>query len=194
VGGDAYKIYFLNKHYGLKTKESFWPFLMDRGSGMFAILVLMLICAYFIDIPIVPYKNLVVTLLILAGFGAVYFIVKLMKKDHLKTFFTSMHWSFWAQASQAYCIYLLIDAIGIHEHLVEYIFLFFVSSIATIIPITPGGAGLRELTFKHGLPYFGLDTHIGIFIGTLTFIITAFISFFGIYYHFKRIKTKENTE
>ena len=65
------------------------------------------------------------------------------------------------------------------------IFTFLVSSIAAIIPITPGGIGLREATFQIGANILDFDAVAGPAIGTLFFIITLVVSFWGILYHFK---------
>lgn len=191
VGGDAYKIFYLNKKHDIKTKESFWPLLIDRGSGLFSLLVLILVCAYFIDITIIEHQQLIITALIIFGFIAITIIIRIIRKAHLKTFFITLPLSFLTQSLQAACVYLFIHAIGVTHHTIEYFLLFFVSSIATIIPITPGGIGLRELTYKFGSPLLDTNPSIGAFVATLFFIVTLFVSFFGIYYHFRGIDKKE---
>jgi uncharacterized membrane protein YbhN (UPF0104 family) len=187
VGGDAYKIFYLNKKFDVKTKESFWPFLIDRGSGMFALLVLILICGFFIDLPLVPHLNLILISLMVFGFISIYFIIRIMRKAHLTTFFYTMPLSFLTQISQAAMVYLFIHEIGVSHHSIEYFLLFFVSSIASIIPITPGGMGLREATYHFGSTYLEIDEHIGTFVASLFFVITLLVSFTGIYYHFKGV-------
>jgi glycosyltransferase 2 family protein len=192
VGGDAYKIYYLNRKYDIKTKESFWPFLLDRGSGFFALLVLILVSAYFLDVNLIKNQNYIITGLIILGFVCFFTIVWIIKKAYLKTVLKTLPLSFFVQICQAGMVYIFIHEIGVTHHSTEYFFLFFVSSIATIIPITPGGIGLRELTYQYGGEYLQINPSIGAFVATLFFAITLIFSFTGIFYHFKGVDKIKN--
>ncbi len=187
VGGDAYKIFYLNKKYGLKTKESFWPFLVDRGSGLFSLLVLILLCGFFFKLPNVDHQSEWLLGGIFFGFLSVFLIIGFIRKVHLKTFFITLPLGFLTHILQAGMVYLFIHEIGVTHHSIEYFFLFFVSSIASIIPITPGGMGLREATYQFGAKYLEINPSIGAFVATLFFVITLVISFTGVFYHFKGV-------
>ena len=187
IGGDAYKIHYLNKSNNIKTKESFWPFLLDRASGMFSLLILILIFSLLLDVTFIPYQRQLAYSCIALGFISVYVLLKIINPKYLPIFFKTLFLSFLVQLTQVVCIILFLKDLDVHLKFIEYNLLFLVSSIVSIIPVTPGGSGLRELTYKYGVEYFDINESVGILLGSLFFIITLIVSFSGIYYHFKGI-------
>ena len=73
---------------------------------------------------------------------------------------------------------------------IAYLFIFLVSSIVSVIPLTLGGIGSREVTFFYGATLLNLDENTSIGISMVFFLITAFVSLFGIFYHFKKPNLK----
>ncbi len=71
------------------------------------------------------------------------------------------------------------------EHTLDYIFVFLVSSIVATIPFTIGGLGAREVTFLYGAKLMGLNLDVSIALSFSFYLITAFTSFWGIWYHLK---------
>jgi hypothetical protein len=65
-----------------------------------------------------------------------------------------------------------------------------ISSIVSVIQLTIGGIGSREVTFLYGATLLGLDTNTSVGVSVLFFLITAVISLIGIYYHFKKVDLK----
>jgi uncharacterized membrane protein YbhN (UPF0104 family) len=80
-------------------------------------------------------------------------------------------------------IFTLLMGMGIAENYLAYLLVFLASSVATIIPITIGGLGLRELVFLYGARYLGLDADISVAVSLLFFLITLVSSLPGIYLH-----------
>lgn len=189
IGGDAYKIHYLNTSNNIKTKDSFWPFLLDRASGMFSLLILILMFSLAIEVKFFPYQDLTAYLFISLGFLSVFVLLKLIQPKYLAVFFKTLILSFMVQLTQVICIILFLKDLNIDSKFLEYHLLFLVSSIVSIIPLTPGGSGLRELTYKYGVQYFDIQESTGILLGTLFFVITLIVSFSGIYYHFRGIGT-----
>ena len=93
-----------------------------------------------------------------------------------------------AQLVSAYCILL---ALGVTENINIYLVLFLISSIATILPISFGGLGLREITFTFMLAYFPIKEDYAIAYALSFYIITVITSSFGIVYNFKEIKIEK---
>ena len=55
--------------------------------------------------------------------------------------------SFLVQISQLISVFFILKALGVDELLFRYLFIFLISSIVAMLPISIGGMGLRELTF-----------------------------------------------
>lgn len=187
IGGDAYKIFYLNKSNDTKTKDSFWPFLLDRVSGMFSLVILILAFSLFIPSKFFLYQDEVAVGLVSVGFLTVFLLLKLIQPNYLKAFFQTLILSFLVQLTQVVCIVLFLKEMNVTTQYLEYNLLFLVSSIVSIVPITVGGLGLREWTFQY-LDYYEIDETIGVLLGTLFFAITLVVSFTGVYYHFKGIR------
>ncbi|MGI9551063.1 MAG: lysylphosphatidylglycerol synthase domain-containing protein [Aurantibacter sp.] len=77
---------------------------------------------------------------------------------------------------------------GIADDPTPYLFIFLISSIVAVLPLTIGGIGSREVTFYYGAALFGLDENSSVSISLVFFLISALISFFGIYYHFRKLE------
>ena len=64
--------------------------------------------------------------------------------------------------------------------MVDYTLLFIVASVVAIIPISIGGAGLRELTFLYGVSLLdGLDEEMGVAIAMLSFAMALALGMTG---------------
>lgn len=61
------------------------------------------------------------------------------------------------QASQLVCTAVLLFAMGITHQLADYALLFLASSIATVVPVSVGGIGVRELVFLRGSTLLGVS-------------------------------------
>ena len=83
--------------------------------------------------------------------------------------------------------FFILKALGIEMDLLAYLFIFLISSIVSVLPLTIGGIGSREVTFFYGATLLGLDQNTSVGISMIFFLITAFVSLFGMYYHFKKI-------
>jgi hypothetical protein len=54
------------------------------------------------------------------------------------------------------------------------------------LPVTLGGIGSREVVFYYGAIWLGLEENTSVGISMVFFIITAFVSLWGLAYHFKK--------
>ncbi|MGB7393889.1 MAG: lysylphosphatidylglycerol synthase domain-containing protein, partial [Pricia sp.] len=80
----------------------------------------------------------------------------------------------------------ILCALSIENHILAYLFVFLISSIVSVVPLTIGGIGSREVTFYYGALWLGLDQDTSIGISIAFFVITAVVSLCGIYFHFKK--------
>ncbi len=206
VGGDGYKIFLLNKYYKTSVKRLIGTIFADRLSGLVVIIIYMCALVYFIDydlgksgVPegglklvhdilvwINPFLNYFVVFIPIIAVG--YYIYLRLFSSHL----TPATWkvftlSLTIQALQMFSAILILKSMGTELSGMEddYLFLFFLSSIMSAIPISLGGLGLREVTFMFGSQYLGLNEDHAVALSLIFYLISLFISLFGGYYAYK---------
>jgi uncharacterized membrane protein YbhN (UPF0104 family) len=181
VGGDGYKIYVLQKNYGLKTINVFHAVLWDRIGGIFALavlsLVLLLPSSFTREFPqLVPY----IWVLLVALYPLSLLLNKLFYKQFLGVFAITAVESMLVQVSQTIAAFFILQAISLHTNHIDYLAIFLLSSVATILPITIGGAGAREITFFYLLDFVKLETNPGVALSLIFFGISAISSLAGV--------------
>jgi hypothetical protein len=182
IGGDAYKVVLLKRKYDAPYKKTTTAVLLDRFSGLLGLgLILAIYGTLVLD------KTLYIIILTagaLLGIAVFYFIINRWLKDFIKSFFPTLGLGILVQAVQVGCAYFIMAALGIPAHVTEFVFLFLVSSVASVLPFTIGGLGIRELVFLEGSSYFGLPQETSIVISILFYLITLFTSAWGAIYVF----------
>ncbi|MEO0504790.1 MAG: lysylphosphatidylglycerol synthase transmembrane domain-containing protein [Bacteroidota bacterium] len=186
IGGDAYKGYVVQKQFQTGTKKAVGVLFLDRLSGMVIICVYILLLLLFIEHPLIENLKPFIVLCIPLGVGAFWFINKYFFSYALRVFWKCLGYSALVQLFQVVCVFFLVKSFLVTENLLEYLVVFLVSSVVSIIPLTIGGFGSREITFLYGSEWLGLDSNISVGVSFLFFIITALISLFGIVYHIKK--------
>ncbi|MGX1929491.1 lysylphosphatidylglycerol synthase transmembrane domain-containing protein [Flagellimonas sp. 2504JD4-2] len=186
IGGDAYKGYVIQKKYNSGTKRVVSVLLLDRLSGMLLIFIYSCVLALLLEQPIFKAFNWVFALGIPLSVAVFWWLNKKFFAYSLPIFWKSIAYSAFVQLSQLICVLCILKSLSIELQTIEYLFIFLVSSIVSVIPLTIGGIGSREVTFLYGAQWLALDTNSSISISFVFFLITALISFFGIVYHFKK--------
>jgi len=110
----------------------------------------------------------------------------------LPVFWKSVGYSVLVQLSQLIAAWSILKALSIQMDTVAYLFVFLISSIVSVLPLTIGGIGSREITFLYGAKWLNLNANTSVSISLVFFLITALVSLFGIYYHFKKPKLENN--
>lgn len=183
IGGDGYKIFLLNRNFEVKAGKIFWAILIDRLSGMLAIFCLAV--GLFSFLPLLPFVidyRIYIWVLIPISLLVFYLIWKKYYPYFTSIFIQTTLQSFLVQITQTVCAYFILLALGYNTAIFNYILLFLISSIVATLPITIGGIGSRELTFLFGAPLLGLNVDTSIALSLMFYLITAFVSFFGIIY------------
>lgn len=191
VGGDAYKIILLNKSSSIKLKYIFQATLLDRVTGLIALLMITLILTCFLPlaqyihllaVAAVPF-TLLVSWLLLRRFFPVFLPV--YTKTNLQSAAVQL-----LQVGSAFC---LLMAMGQTEEMLLLLTLFLVSSVMAVMPLTFGGAGAREFTFALAgtlLSFEAGTRDAAIALGMLFYLVTAFTSLAGIWYLFFPIRIR----
>ncbi|WP_297765916.1 lysylphosphatidylglycerol synthase transmembrane domain-containing protein [uncultured Muriicola sp.] len=188
IGGDAYKGYYVKQHFEVPTKKVVAVLLMDRLSGLLLLFVFACILGVTIEVPeLLPFNWLIglcipLSIIIFWGIQQRFFTYI------LPVFWRSNVLSSFVQLAQLGCVLMILQALNIQVSTIEYLFIFLISSIVSVLPLTIGGIGSRELVFLYGALWLGLEEDRSVGISMLFFLITAFISLLGIWYHFRKPK------
>lgn len=187
IGGDAYKGFVIQQHFDITGKKIAALLLLDRISGMVALLVLALLISAGISWSILPAIQWLAPCCIPIGLGIYYVFHQKIFPSWIALFTPSLIYSLGVQLAQLGSVLFILKALDIQDQYLIYLLLFLLSSIVTILPLTIGGIGAREVTFYFGAEWFQIQTASAISISVLFFIITALVSLVGIIYHFKTI-------
>ena len=183
ISGDAYKVVLLSRNYKLSYKKTTSAVLLDRISGLLGLGLLLAVYG-----TIVLKDRWLIVLLLIGAVTAVlilFFLVRKLFSDFAPSFFSTLLLGIAVQACQVVCAYLIMGALHIPAHTTEYIFIFLVSSVVAVLPLTIGGLGAREIVFLEGSRYFGLMQENSVLISIIFYLITVFTSAFGLLYVFR---------
>ncbi|TAI49374.1 lysylphosphatidylglycerol synthase transmembrane domain-containing protein [Flagellimonas allohymeniacidonis] len=188
IGGDAYKGYIIQKSFKPGTKKVVGVLLIDRLSGLLLLFIYACILSLVLNNDfIAPYKPIFAVAIPLS-IAAFWWMNKRFFLYALPIFWNSFLYSALVQFSQMVCVILILLSLDVHMTYVEYLLVFLVSSIVSVIPLTIGGIGSREVTFLYGAQWLALEANTAIGVSFVFFLMTALISFIGIRYHFEKPK------
>ncbi|MDR9401662.1 MAG: lysylphosphatidylglycerol synthase transmembrane domain-containing protein [Psychroflexus sp.] len=179
IGGDGFKYFTFKKKYDIVTKKLIIHLLADRFFGLFAIFLIILILGFFI-LPqtIFPVNRWFLLLLLPVALPIFYLMINKFTStyDHfLKLNIVSLA----IQICQGLSALSLLYHINFDNNASTYIFLFFIASIASVIPISFGGFGAREAVFIYSANMFNISAEKGVAIGLLFFLLTAISALIG---------------
>lgn len=186
IGGDAYKGYVIQKKFQVGTKRVVSVLLLDRLSGMLLIFVFASVLALFVEHLFIQQFQWLLYLGIPLSVFTFWWINKRFFPFAIQVFWESLLYSAILQTAQLLAVVCILRALRIEADQVAYLFVFLISSIVSVIPLTIGGIGSREVTFLYGSKWLELNSDTSIAVSFVFFLITALVSLFGIYYHLKK--------
>ncbi|GAB1857019.1 lysylphosphatidylglycerol synthase transmembrane domain-containing protein [Flavobacteriaceae bacterium MHTCC 0001] len=178
VGGDAYKVFKLNKTFDWKTSTLTKIILVDRLIGFIAIgtlIVLLFACFNLLSF----WFRLLAGLLTISSYFIGKNIIKSLFKSIDSAFFKSYYLSLIVQFLQLLSVLSL--AYGTTSgslNWIPYGIVFLVSSILSVVSFS--GFGAREFTFAYAASFFAINPDQGIAIALAFNLITALVSLIGI--------------
>ena len=188
IGGDAYKGYLLKKNFDIKTKRVVSVLVLDRLSGLLLLFIYACVLALLLkNDALVPFNWMFITAIVLS-IAVFWFLNKKLFPFVLPIFWKSFAFSALVQLAQLISVMMILKALGIGATTWAYLFIFLISSIVAVLPMTIGGIGSREVTFFYGASLLMLDESTSVTISMIFFLMTALVSLFGAYFHFKKIK------
>ena len=182
IGGDGYKVYLVNKYRKNGLKKNIGTMLVNRIAGLVAIGMITVILYYLSGLHLEYGKQMWIAIPFIYGFYLI--VLKYFFKSFLKIHAGLFWWSFALQGMQFISAILILSAFHQSKDLFDYLFLFFVSAIATALPITIGGIGAREMVFLIGAKTLGLNNELCIALSLMFFLLSAIISMGGLYWVF----------
>ena len=188
IGGDAYKGYVIQKKYKIGAKKTASVLILDRLCGMLLLFVYGCILAIILKQDYINQFKWAFSIGIPLSIIVFWYLNKQFFNYILPVFWKSFGYSALVQLAQLLAVWCILKAVAVETAIVAYLFIFLVSSILSVIPFSIGGFGIRELTFLYGAQWLNLTKETAVSTGLTFFFITAIVSVFGIYYHFKKPK------
>lgn len=184
IGGDGYKVVHLNRRFAAGVKLLVASVLLDRVSGGAVLLGMALgfslwVTAQFDFLP--GYTNILLLLGTVLSLPALMLTIRYLFPTFWPARYPVMWWSIAVQSVQVVCAYAILLAFGVDTHFMLYFVLFLVSSLASMLPISLGGVGLRELVFLYASQYLPIEETPAISLGLMYFVVIALSSFVGIF-------------
>lgn len=183
IGGDGYKVLILKKSANLPTADGLKLVLAERANGLFVLLLLILLMlpfSYFFKI--IPYGWIFVIACIAATVKGYFFAEGIILPEPKSTSLKACLWSGVVQISISVAVLFLLAGINvIPEQWLEYLLLFQIGTVASVLPVTIGGAGLRELALFYGASEAGIPAANGVTVGVLWFVLYMLAALAGLW-------------
>lgn len=186
VGGDAYKVIALNKHFDQPVKTITSAVFFDRFIGLCAICILICLGIVFIPLDIEFWIKAVIFSIGLIGALLGPYILGLLFPRFKSVFYPTLLYSFVIQVFQIGTIVFSLLAIHPDANIFTYILIFLVSSVLSVVSFA--GIGIRETVFYYSASYLNFNPDVSAGVALMFSFITLVTSLFGAIYLFKRIK------
>jgi glycosyltransferase 2 family protein len=183
ISGDAYKVVILTRKFGAPYKKTTMAVLLDRFSGLLALGVILSVYGIIVlDNELLDAGLIAASILAIVG---LYLAVRFLFKDFLPGFWPTFLWGMGVQIFQVVCLYFVLLSLNVPLHQPEWVFIFLVASVVSVLPISLGGGlGTREFVFVEGARFFHLDPHLGVIISLLFYLSNVLSSVWGAYFVF----------
>ncbi len=183
LGGDGYKAIYIKKNLSTPMKKSVRSLLLDRISGLIALIGLSLIFYLITAIEISSFGYFVACVTLISLYPAAFLVTHLLFEQHQHHFLRSTLYSLSVQSIQVGSAFFILYSMGLQNSYLIYLGLFLVSSLFAILPITIGGIGAREIAFVIASEFVGINIDFAIAFSLLFFLVNVLSSLPGIFIH-----------
>lgn len=182
IGGDGVKVYLVNKYRQNGVKKNIGAMLVNRIAGLVAIGMITIFLYYFSGDE---FKiGWIGWLCVPALYTFYYFVMKIFLKSFVPIHAGLFGWSLFLQLVQLVAAICILYSFNQFTNISEYLFVFFLSAVATALPITVGGVGAREMAFVVLANILHLDRELAVALSVMFYILSAISSLGGIYWVF----------
>lgn len=178
IGGDGYKVMLLKGWKGVGYKPLIEATLLDRVGGLLmlvSLLALLIGWKLGFSHPVGIGAGVVAIMLPLGWRGMHVWWFRPFGRIVWRT----QAWALGVQAWQLLTCIALLMALGVTQGWVDYLGVFLLSSVVSVVPFTVGGVGARELVFLLASQHLQIETHQAVAFSTLFFLLTAVSSLAG---------------
>ncbi len=190
ISGDAYKVKVISDKVQGKLKRIIALVFIDRISGLIALLQLSILLMTFV--PVLGSFFWIFPIFFVLSFPALSLVCSFLDQALKSVWFKVSIYSVLVQSAQAMAALGLIYGLHQQQHALAYVILFFISSLAAMVPVTIGGAGARELCFIYGAPLVNGSVEQAVAIGFLFYIISTVVSCTGVFLAFQKNRSTES--
>lgn len=182
IGGDGYRAYYLKQEFGYPALTVIRVVLSERASGLLCLFAWVFALGFMIpSVLAYPYAFEVLLVLSLLLLPVYIVCVQFFLKEPLLTSLGALPYSIIIQTLNLLTAGLLLYALGgAGAQYMDYLFVYMVACVVTILPISIGGVGVREFTFLASASYLAIDAELGIALALLYFGINIVVSLVGI--------------
>ncbi|EON77243.1 hypothetical protein ADIS_2323 [Lunatimonas lonarensis] len=188
IGGDGYKVYLLKRRFQTPVKQLLQAVVLDRGNGLAVLVFLLfaLMAVVEVEWPFPLSQSLVGSLGMVLVTVGLYLTMILFFKAFMGSIVSTTVYSALNQILQLFSAFFILRSLGIQDRETTYLLVFLISSIVSVLPLTIGGVGARELVFVYAHGYVGIDKNAAVAFSVVFFVIAAITSLSGIFFKFDR--------
>jgi hypothetical protein len=188
IGGDVVRIRKISKLANIKIKSATWTTISERLSGMYGLLILLSFSLLFMNFPANMELNKYSSVWILRLSPVVVLICLPIFKWILEKSTSSTSYLFLskiiglsliAQLGDIIIAFLFSQYFGLDVSFLAFLFIMPLVYIATVLPISLGGLGVREGVFSGLLVLYGVDISIAIIISLLIYLAKLCVGIVG---------------
>jgi glycosyltransferase 2 family protein len=187
IGGDGYKIYMIGKFSGFSRLRALKLALSERASGLFILLICTSLFYYLAKLPeVIPQQDYIIAALTILLIPCYFISIAVFLKERAHTAIKAIIYSIPIQLLNVAIVVILLKCLGVDLNDINitagYLVLFMVAAVASILPISIGGSGLRELTVFYGAKLIGYNAELVVSLCLLFFIISVLCSLVGLFF------------
>ncbi|RYY52665.1 MAG: flippase-like domain-containing protein [Chitinophagaceae bacterium] len=183
IGGDGYKLYLLHRKFGTPVKSLLMAFLFDRASGLWAITILGAIAVFFL--PVLGITPGWPAAYIIAAALAFYLAWRILLRSYASYFPKAISRALVVQSIQCVAMACILTGLKAEGNYLPYIFSFLVSTIATVLPVSVGGLGLREYVMVRLAPILFLDEATAVSASFCFYILSTMAALPGLWFVYR---------
>ena len=183
VGGDGYKIYLLRKKFNTPAKKLVFGLLLDRACGLWAISLIAAGLAFFL--PVLKLAWWIPALYIAVAIAGFFLLWRLFFRMYIGYFATAAARALFVQSIQCAAVICILRALHADGSYLPYLFSFLLSTIATVIPFSVGGLGLREYVMVQLSPVLFLHEATAVSTSLCFYIISTVAALPGIWFVYR---------
>ncbi len=194
LGGDAVRVILLNKE-GLSKTNSFLSIATERTIGFYALLLIALISIFFWDLPKNWSELIIISFIGFTIFLATLFFVKVKSnnnflakfgafisilKDQPKIIINCLALSLLFQIIGVFISFYISKTIDANGTFVHFMTIVPMVWVFTMLPISFGGLGLREISFTYLLSFIAVSAEEAAMISIGTYFTMIFSGIIGL--------------